>query len=334
MFTKLINGEDIFMELAHEWDALAQGSMTDTPFQTLAYQRAWWRHLHPEKGALHTITVHENGGALAGIASFYLLEDTLYFNGCTEETDYLDMIVAADKAVVAWTAVFNCISSDHFPRWTALDLCNVPEASLTRSILPRIAQERGFSFSETIHEVCPIIPLPATFADYLNNMDSKQRREVQRKLRRALGANAQFVQIGPDDNLDQAIEAFLDLLQKSTLEKREWLNDGRRALFYEVAQAAHEAGTLQLLFVEVNGRKAATLFNFDYNDRIWVYNSGLDPTSFSALSLGVVITAKAIERAIENGRSTFDFLRGSEVYKYRFGAQDTRVYRLQIGREV
>jgi CelD/BcsL family acetyltransferase involved in cellulose biosynthesis len=41
------------------------------------------------------------------------------------------------------------------------------------------------------------------------------------------------------------------------------------------------------------------------------------------------LTAKAIEHAIANGRSTFDFLRGREEYKYRFGAKDTRVYRLQ-----
>jgi CelD/BcsL family acetyltransferase involved in cellulose biosynthesis len=51
------------------------------------------------------------------------------------------------------------------------------------------------------------------------------------------------------------------------------------------------------------------------------------------LSLGVVLTAKAIEHAIENGRSTFDFLRGNETYKYRFGAKDTEIYRLAISRE-
>jgi CelD/BcsL family acetyltransferase involved in cellulose biosynthesis len=249
-----------------------------------------------------------------------------------EETDYLDMIVATEQAEAAWTAVFNCICSDHFPRWTALDLCNVPEASLTRSILPQIAQERGFSFIESVHEVCPIIPLPATFDDYLAQIDSKQRREIQRKLRRADGASVQLIRIGPDDDINEAVADFLDLLQKSTLEKRDWLDDGRRALFYDTAQAAHEAGALQLLFLAVNGRKAAALFNFDYNDRVWVYNSGLDPASFSALSLGVVITAKAIELAIANGRNTFDFLRGNEVYKYRFGAEDTRVYRLQVGR--
>ncbi|MCZ7665852.1 MAG: hypothetical protein M5U34_00745 [Chloroflexi bacterium] len=37
---------------------------------------------------------------------------------------------------------------------------------------------------------------------------------------------------------------------------------------------------MQLLFMAIEGQKAATLFNFDYNGRIWVYNSGLDPAAF------------------------------------------------------
>jgi CelD/BcsL family acetyltransferase involved in cellulose biosynthesis len=142
-----------------------------------------------------------------------------------------------------------------------------------------------------------------------------------------------MVVVGPDDDVETAVTDFLDLLQKSTFEKRDWLNDGRRAVFYDAARAAHQAGTLQLIFMEVRGKKAAALFNFDYNGRIWVYNSGLDPALFGALSLGVVITAKAIEYAVENGRTTFDFLRGNETYKYRFGAVDTRIYRLHLERD-
>lgn len=332
MLTKLINGEDVFTELAPEWDKLAQGSITDTPFQTLAYQQSWWQHLQPPDATLHTIIVHDEDGALAAIASFYLLEGTLYFNCSVEETDYLDLIVRADKAEAAWTAVFQHLCSAQFPHWDALNLCNIPQASPTRPVLQKLAQERGFSFAESIQEVCPTIQLAPTFDDYLNDIDSKQRREIQRKLRRADGASVKLIQVGRDDDITQATDDFLDLLQKSTLEKRDWLNNGRRALFYDTAQAAQTAGTLQLLFVEVDGRKAAALFNFDYNGRIWVYNSGLDPASFSGLSLGVVITAKAIENAIANGRSAFDFLRGNEIYKYRFGAEDTHIYNIQIKR--
>ena len=132
--------------------------------------------------------------------------------------------------------------------------------------------------------------------------------------------------------MKEAVADFLVLLQASTFEKRDWLSEDRRALFFAVAEAAQKAGSLQLLFLKVDGKRAAALFNFDYGNRIWVYNSGLDPDSYGSLSLGVVLTAKAIELASENGRTEFDFLRGNETYKYRFGAEDTSIYQLQIAR--
>lgn len=328
----LIDGVDAFAKLANEWDTLVSKSMTNTPFQLHTYQKSWWDYLHPENGTLHTITVRDSNDQLIGIASLYLIEGILYFNGCVEETDYLDLISSTADAEAVWTAVFDCLCSSEFPEWHGLSLCNIPEASPSRTILPQIAAKRGFSLQETINEVCPIIPLPETFDDYLAQIDSKQRREIKRKLRRAFGADAQLVQVSQEDDITEAVDTFLELLQKSTFEKRDWLNEGRTQLFHTVAKAAQEAGTLQLLFMEVDGQKAAALFNFNYNGRIWVYNSGLDPDKFGNLSLGVVISAKAIELGIEQGAAEFDFLRGNETYKYRFGAQDTTIYRIEINR--
>jgi CelD/BcsL family acetyltransferase involved in cellulose biosynthesis len=326
---KQFDGESAFTALAADWDQLVRQSMTNTPFQRLDYQRAWWHHLQPTGGSLHTLAIY-NDAQLVTIASFFLLDGLLYFNGCVEETDYLDLIVSADKAETAWTAVFDHLCQSNTIQWTGLDLCNVPAASPSRALLPRLAEERGFSFAESIHEVCPIIQLPHSFDEYLNSLESKQRRELQRKLRRADGIGVDIHTVGPDEDLAQAVDDFLLLLQKSTAAKKDWLNEGRRAVFHETAQAAQAAGTLQLMFAEVNGQKGAGLFNFDYNGRIWVYNSGLDPSAFSKLSLGWVLTGKAIEWAIENGRKEFDFLRGDETYKYQFGAEDTTIYRLRV----
>ncbi len=334
MQTTLISGTAVFTELAAEWDALAAQGMTDTPFQTLAYQQTWWQNLQPSDANLHTITVRQPDGQLTAIACLYITaEGIVHFNGCVEETDYLDLICAPENAGAAWTAVFDMLCSPQFPHWTLLELCNIPAASPSRTILDQLAQKNGLNSVETISEVCPIIQLPDTFEAYLDSLDSKQRREVNRKLRRAAGADVTIHIVGPEDDLASEVAAFLDLLQKSTFEKRDWLTDGRRAVFHETAQSALANGTLQLMFAEVDGQKAAALFNFDYQDRIWVYNSGLDPSAFGALSLGVVLTAKAIEHAIENGRSQFDFLRGNETYKYRFGAKDTEIYKITISRE-
>lgn len=330
MHTQLIHGEGVFDQLADAWDALARQGVTDTPFQHLAYQRAWWTHLQPAGASLHTVVVRDDGGELRGIACLYHYDGIVYFNGCVEETDYLDVIAAPDHVEATWTAVLAALCGDALPAWRAVDLCNVPQASPSRAVLPRLAAQAGLTFAETIHEVCPVISLPDTFDAYLEMLDSQQRRELLRKMRRARGSEAQLAIVGPDDDVAAAVDDFLELLTKSTLEKRDWLNAGRRAVFHETARAAQQDGTLQLMFVEIEGQKASALFNFDYRNHIWVYNSGLDPSSFGKLSLGEVLTAWAIQWAIENGRATFDFLRGDEAYKYRFGAQDTTVYKLHL----
>jgi CelD/BcsL family acetyltransferase involved in cellulose biosynthesis len=332
MSTELLIGEEAFDALAAEWDALAARGMTDTPFQTLAYQCAWWTHLRPDGATLLTVAARDEAGALFAIGCFYTLDGALRFNGCVEETDYLDLIAPAELAEAAWAEVLSCLESVTAPAWKSLALCNVPAASPTRTILPALAAQRGYDLHEEQAEVCPTIPLADTFDAYLGSLDSKQRREVSRKLRRAEAADLTTTVVGPDEDVDAAVDRFLDLLQKSTFEKRDWLNDGRRALFHDVARAAQAAGTLQLLFCGVEGRAAAALFNFDYRGRVWVYNSGLDPAAFAALSPGVVLTAAAIERAITLGRAEFDFLRGDEEYKYRFGAIDQPIYRLTLQR--
>jgi len=332
MSTELFVGEGAFATLSTEWDALAGRGMTDTPFQSLTYQRAWWTHLAPPGATLLTVAVRDEAGQLAAIGCFFALDGALHFNGCVEETDYLDLIAPAEQAETAWAEVLSCLESVTSPAWSRLELCNVPAASPTRTILPALAAQRGYELHEEQAEVCPTISLPDTFDAYLENLDSKQRREVSRKLRRAEGAELTTTAVGPDDDVAAAVDRFLDLLQQSTFEKRDWLNDGRRALFHEVARAAQAAGTLQLLFCGIEGRAAAALFNFDYRGRIWVYNSGLDPSALAALSPGVVLTTAAIERAIALGRTEFDFLRGDEEYKYRFGAIDQPIYRLTLRR--
>lgn len=331
MTTEHLSGPDAFDDLAPFWDALVDQSMTATPFQMLAYQKAWWTHLGP--GDLYTIVDRDDDGQPSAIACLYLLDGTLYFNGCVEETDYLDLIVAEARAEQAWQHVFDVLEGPTFPQWRGLNLCNVPDASPSRGILEAIAAERGYQFHSEVQEVCPVIRLPKTFDDYLMDLDKKQRHEIRRKLRRASAAGADLHVVDEDEDLEAAVEEFLRLLQLSTTEKDDWLNPGRRAVFHDVAAAAQENGTLALLFLRRDSQNAAALYNFDYKGRIWVYNSGLDIATFGHLSPGVVLTARSIESAIEGGKESYDFLRGDEEYKYRFGAQDTTIHRLQINRQ-
>jgi CelD/BcsL family acetyltransferase involved in cellulose biosynthesis len=63
------------------------------------------------------------------------------------------------------------------------------------------------------------------------------------------------------------------------------------------------------------------LYGFWWQDTFAGYQSGWDPT-LARHSMGSVLVMHALERAADEGAHTFDFLRGREPYKYRFGARD------------
>jgi CelD/BcsL family acetyltransferase involved in cellulose biosynthesis len=93
-----------------------------------------------------------------------------------------------------------------------------------------------------------------------------------------------------------------------------------------------EVGRLRLMFLTLDGEKAATLYAFEYDRRFWLYNSGYDPESHAQLSPGWVLLSYAIQYAIATGCQVFDFMQGNEEYKYRFGGQDYQVMHVVVRR--
>ena len=91
-------------------------------------------------------------------------------------------------------------------------------------------------------------------------------------------------------------------------------------------RAAHEGGYLWLGILEIDGDKAAASLNFDYNNKLWGYNSGVSRAHME-LSPGWVLLAHTIQWCCEHGRDEFDFMRGDEEYKYRFGGVNKYVMR-------
>jgi len=85
-------------------------------------------------------------------------------------------------------------------------------------------------------------------------------------------------------------------------------------------------------FLTVGDIKAAGYLNFDYDGKIWVYNSGINPM-FENISPGWVLLSKIIQWSIEAGRTELDFMRGDETYKYNFGGIDRQVHRIQVSRK-
>jgi CelD/BcsL family acetyltransferase involved in cellulose biosynthesis len=104
-----------------------------------------------------------------------------------------------------------------------------------------------------------------------------------------------------------------------------------RAQMDRIARAAFAGGWLQLAFLKVGDVRAAGYMNFDYDGRLWGYNAGFN-NAYASLSPGWLIMAELVRWCAEHGRTVFDFMRGGEEYKYRFGAVDRFVQRVVITR--
>ena len=361
------------MELEQEWNALLDESVTHVPFLRHEYLKTWWQNRGGGEwpdAELALVTARRDG-QLTGIAPLFMAvnpqgQRALLLLGSIEISDYLDLIVRPDDLDPFLTELLAFLDTPALGDWDVLDLYNLIDSSPTLSGLERAcatlsvqrvacagpfqqdlgqmpaasdpggyAAGQGWAFqSEKLHH-SPYIPLPGDWDTYLAHIDKKQRHEIRRKIRRAeeSGAEVRWYFATDPAQQDADIHAFIDLMRQDPDKEAFFARSPAMVpTMIEIARCAFEHSCLALAFLEVNGKKAAGYLCFDYLNRVWVYNSGIDRTLME-YSPGWVLLGYLLQWANQAKRSEFDFMRGDEEYKYRFGAVDRFVVRAVVTRK-
>ncbi len=337
----LIRSSEAFEALADEWNQLLSNSASHVPFLRHEYLLTWWRTLGGgewKSGELCLVTARRSDGQLCAAAPLFFTqnregEPALMLLGSIEISDYLDVLALPGQLQPFLEELFAYLDLADLPPWRVLDWYNLLENSPTLAAMQSAAASRGWIYHQEQLQHCPYIPLPGDWEAYLASIDKKQRHEIRRKMRRAESAEVpvRWYIAADESKLDAEIEDFLRLMGTDA-EKQAFLTDVMRTQMRAAVWAAFRAGWLQLAFLEVDGKKAAGYLNFDFGNRIWVYNSGLD-YEYGSYSPGWVLLGYLLQWANENRRESFDFMRGDEDYKYRFGAVDRFIVRATVRRE-
>jgi len=327
-------------EIATAWNHLVAESASHVPFLRYEYISTWWESLGGgewETGELYVVTAKSDDEKLMGIAPLFLTQNlerknALMFLGSIQISDFLDLIVRPEDLNQFTDILLEHLTGPEAPTWEVLDLYNILDDSATPAALETSAARLGLTYKRETIQVSPVVALPDDWDEYLLNIKKKQRHEIRRKIRRAESApvDVRWYIVEDEATLDDEIEAFLQLMTYDH-HKETFLTDVMRSQMHAAVHTAFQAGWLQLTFLEIGGEKAAAYLNFDFNNRIWMYNSGIN-FDFNYYSPGWVLLAYVIQWGIENGREALDFMRGDEDYKYRFGGIDRFVQRVQIGR--
>ena len=320
------------------WNALVEQSIADTPFSRHEYLNEWWKTLGGgewNSAELVLVSATEND-QLIGIAPLFIAEydgrAALMLVGSIEISDYLDLIVREQDLSRFLAGLVDFLGSDFAGSWSAIDWYNLPDRSPTLAALQADSARRGWTYQEEVYRPTPRIPLTNSFEEYLARIDKKQRHEIRRKMRRAAESelNVRFVLIDKSADIEQEIKAFFDLMVQDP-SKANFLHPLMREQMTVTIRSAFKNCYLWLAFLEVNGNKVAASLNFDYKNKLWGYNSGVSREHME-LSPGWVLLSHVIQWCCENGRYEFDFMRGDEEYKYRFGGANRFVMRAVVKR--
>jgi CelD/BcsL family acetyltransferase involved in cellulose biosynthesis len=330
-----IKTEERWEAIAPAWEELLTRGAERYPFLRFSMQRAWWSHRGggewPIESALR-ILVDQDGNGIRGIAPFFRSQDlqnpTYQLLGSLEIMDYLGLLYEESHVIDFCETVCAALADLSTGEWTRVILPNLHASSPILSPLANAARNRGWQTDQTDLEDCPLIPLPGSWDEYLASLDKKQRHEIRRKLRRAEADHQLTLHISTDGSLQADISVFLSLMETDP-RKAAFLTSTMRRQFIELTVAAQQNQMLELAFLEVDGQIAAGFFNFDFLDRTWVYNSGMNP-QFASLSPGWVLLAKLIQRSIERHQSAFDFMRGNEDYKFHWGGKAQKLAQITI----
>ncbi len=295
-------------------------------FVTPPFLESWWQYFHKEEAELSIMSI-SSGDNLLGIAPMQIKDNVISFIGSPDVCDYLDFITVPGKEVEFAGAFLDQLKNRGIKE---IELNPVRQDSNTLSILTGIAEERSCEVSRKQEDVSLETVLPGTWDEYLAVLDGKQRHELRRKLRRLNSAGkVEYKVIEEKKDIAESFDTFLTLFAKSKGGKAAFMTDRMAGFFRRLAMSLSEAGLMRFGILSLENEVIAMVMCFEYEDIVYLYNSGFN-TDFSELSPGIASKAYFIKDSIEKGKKVFNFLKGSETYKYQMGGSEVPIVSCHI----
>lgn len=326
-------------DLRIEWERLWRQVPGATPFQSPDWLLPWFKHV--ARGAPATIAVRSAADReLVALAPLYVHLDPAtgrrhLFPIGIATTDYLDVLLKPHWEERA----LRCIMSHLGERTAHWDVLEFPQLRRAASLLGLVTPE-GWRREIAPGEPNPVLALRGLRSDAGLPIPASMQQNIHYYRRRAARAGALAYQTADAHSLPAVLDALFRLHARRWTERGEpgVLNDESvRDWHREAAPLLHAAGLLRLHALRLDGEVIAVLYCLAdaapaRERRHYYYLGGFDPR-WRSLSPGTLLIAHAIERAVAEGATAFDFLRGAEAYKSHWGAVDQPMYTLRLWRE-
>jgi len=303
-----------------DWLALWRSLPAATPFQSPDWLIPWWKHFGVDRLRVLVLTNEER---VIGIAPLFVGADLRLRLVGTGNSDYMD-ILAADPECTSVVFKYLCRNRS----WDEIDFENLRHDS------PLLISSRCRDVSEYVEEqdVCPVLCLPACADDFIASLPRQLQHNLNYYRRKLANLGQVKLEQANENNFDELFEALFSLHEArwrmNHLSGVLWADEVQN-FHLDAASALLSHHALRLYGLRLDARIIASLYAFHHGRCTYYYLSGFDP-EFRQYSPGTILVAHAIREAIGEGDVAFDFLRGREEYKYRWGATDRPIYRKRV----
>jgi CelD/BcsL family acetyltransferase involved in cellulose biosynthesis len=331
----MINSYNDLLSLEDVWNNVLQ-HCEHSVFSNFEWISTWWKYYGIDRKLM--ILLAEDKGEVIGIAPLMLSVYSMYGSRkgkiefiAKSNSDYSDFMIT-NKSEECLDLFFKYLKS--IPdNWDFARLENIPEESKNLAY-----------FKEASNHVAPLckcfyLPLPESFQDFLSNIGSNMRHNIKKngKLLNEKYA-VDYVDCSGVDSYSFGADWLFKLHQKR------WSSKGYSGAFgdpitrnfhLEVMDKFSKKGMLKLFLMKLSGIPVAAAYGFTDYKKFYFYLQGIDPDqTFSKFGLGNQITAYTVDKCIADDLKEFDFLRGDEEYKDRWGTSIRWNYEIIVTRDL
>ncbi len=328
--TRLITTSTELAALQMPWNILAAGQ----PMCSWNWLATWWKHFGKVNDReLHVLAVYDAAereeGTLVGIAPWYVEHSKV--NGRVVQplgnglvcTDHLSLVCRPDYIGTVTTTLATYLS-DNDDEWDRLELSSVDDGDEAIGLLVGELESRDAFATCQRAANCWVVDLPPTWDAYLAMLSNSHRRQLRKCYRDFVesGRSKWHLVTNPSE-LEEAWRILVDLHQR----RRTGLGDDGcfaspefTAFHRDVVDQLLAVGQLRMSWIELDGTPFTAEYDVSSPDTVYTYQSGIDANRLgeSPGRLAYLLTTK---RAIEDGYTHLDFLRGDERYKAHFRAE-------------
>lgn len=302
--------ESAFEARRDEWRALVPACRSATPFQTPEWVEIWAKHYLGRREPRTLFGFEGNDLMLvyplmAGVGPWRTLRPM-----GIGPSDYLHPLIAPGSESA--TNELAAFLSD-LPGFDIVDLQQIRSDRAA-------ARPQGATCIEQAR--CLVLDLPDTYDQFLATLGKSLRFDVRKLGKEPFASGNARISTATVDSVGDGLSILFEQHRKRWRKRGlPGVFFGRAARFHQQwAHVASKNGWLRLQVLEVQGVPIGALYGMALGETTYFYQCGFDP-AYSTMSPGTLLVGDTIRQAIEEGRRTFDFLRGDEPYKRRWKPQ-------------